>query len=102
METYKIEIKEILSRTIELKASSLKDAIEKVEDLYRSEDIILDYNDFKSLDINPLEDVDKFKKTLEEVVEYLYENEKLHFESFDNEKPKDHIFLKLLELKKHI
>lgn len=44
--TYKVEITETLQRTVEVKASSSGEAIEKVKELYRNEDIVLDYNDF--------------------------------------------------------
>lgn len=42
---YKIEVQEILSRTIEIESSTAKSAREKVEEMYRNQD--LDGNDFK-------------------------------------------------------
>lgn len=47
----KVEITEILQRTIEVEALDIKDAVAKVEYLYRNEDIILDYSDYISTDI---------------------------------------------------
>ena len=50
METYKIEVQEVLSEIIEIEAISLIDAIEKVEQLYKNEDIVLDHNNHISTD----------------------------------------------------
>ena len=44
--TYKVEITETLQRTVEVKASSSGEAIEKVKESYRSENIVLDWQDF--------------------------------------------------------
>lgn len=46
MRKYQIEIKETLSRLIEIESESIKDAFRKVENDYKSEEIVLDYNDF--------------------------------------------------------
>ncbi len=52
METFKIEVKETLSRTVEIKASNVSKAFEKVNQLYKSEKIVLDYNDHCGTDID--------------------------------------------------
>lgn len=44
---YKIEVQEILLRTIEIESSTAKSAREKVEEMYRNQEIVLDGNDFK-------------------------------------------------------
>lgn len=41
-----IKITEILSRVVSVEANSLDEAISKVEDMYKNEEIVLDYNDF--------------------------------------------------------
>lgn len=47
---YQIEIEEILQRVVKIKASSLEEAIDKVEQRYKDEKYVLDYNDFKGVD----------------------------------------------------
>lgn len=51
----KVEITEILQRTVEVDAEDLKDAINKVEELYKNEEIILDYSDYISTEFNVIE-----------------------------------------------
>lgn len=46
MKTFEIETREILSRIIEIKANSKEEAIEKIEQMYKKEEIVLDYSDF--------------------------------------------------------
>jgi len=41
-----INIQETLSRTVTVKAESIEDAIVQVEEMYRNEEIVLDYADF--------------------------------------------------------
>jgi hypothetical protein len=43
--TYEIVVTEILSRVVEIEATSEKEALKKVEMLYKSEEIILDSDD---------------------------------------------------------
>ncbi|GIV27270.1 MAG: hypothetical protein KatS3mg027_1084 [Bacteroidia bacterium] len=56
MKTFKIEIKEVLSRIIEIKANSLDEAITKTREMYRNEEIILDSSDYVSTDIEEYKD----------------------------------------------
>jgi len=42
---YKVEVKEVLSRLVEVKAKSEEEAIKKVEKKYRNEEIVLDWKD---------------------------------------------------------
>ncbi|NDP22614.1 MAG: protein dpnD [Paludibacter sp.] len=51
METFKIEIKETLSKIIEIESNSVEDAILKVEKLYKSEEIVLDWNNHVDTEI---------------------------------------------------
>jgi hypothetical protein len=45
METFKIEVKETLSRTIEVEANSTEEALDKIKALYKNEEIVLDADD---------------------------------------------------------
>lgn len=47
---YNIEIEEILQRVVKVKADSLSEAIEKVEERYRDEEYVLNENDFKGVE----------------------------------------------------
>lgn len=51
METYKIEVKETLSRIIEVEAKSNNEAILKVKEMYQKEEIILSSDDFVTTEI---------------------------------------------------
>lgn len=53
METFKIEIQEILLKTIEIQAKNMEEAIEKVNQMYRKEEIVLDYSNFVDKKIIP-------------------------------------------------
>lgn len=53
---YKIEIQEPLSRIIEIKASSAEEAIDKVREMYKNEEIVLDGDDCVGREIEELED----------------------------------------------
>lgn len=46
METFKIEVKETLSRVIEIEANSADEAFSKIQDLYEKEEIVLDADDY--------------------------------------------------------
>ncbi len=46
METYKIEIKETLSRIVKVKAKSVDDAVLMVKEMYEREEIVLSSDDF--------------------------------------------------------
>ncbi|WCM42908.1 DpnD/PcfM family protein [Flavobacterium sp. CBA20B-1] len=97
METFKVEIQELLSRTIDIKAQNIEEAIEKVTGMYNSEEIVLDYDDFKKREIIPFELMEEKANLTKEIIGYLYREEKKHFEELDE--PNDHIFLKLQRLK---
>ncbi len=51
MKKYKIEIEEILQRVVDVEADNLAEALDKVQEQYDNEEITLDYNDFKDVDI---------------------------------------------------
>jgi hypothetical protein len=52
MRTFDVEVKETFARTITVKAEDEVDARDIVEDMYRSEEIILDYSDFVLVEFN--------------------------------------------------
>lgn len=54
METFKIEVEEILSRVVEVAANSVDEAIEKIKKSYFDEELILAADDFISVDIKSI------------------------------------------------
>lgn len=100
METFKIEIQELLAKVVEIKADNAIEAISKVSEQYKKAEIVLDYNDFVEadfIDINNQIKSDEKNSLVKEVIEYLYSSEKSNFEKSD--KPENHIFTKLERLK---
>jgi len=55
MRTFDVEVKETFARTITVKAEDEIDARDIVEDMYRSEEIILDYSDFVLVEFNSID-----------------------------------------------
>lgn len=53
METFEIEVHEVLSRVVRVEAESMNDAISKVNDMYRNEEIVLDAEDYEYTEIKP-------------------------------------------------
>lgn len=53
--TYQVEITETLQRVVEVEAESEEEAIETIEEQYRDEEIVLDYNDFMGCEIDIFE-----------------------------------------------
>ena len=56
---YKVNIKEILSRTVEIEADSLEDANRKVNQLYDAEEIVLDFSDWQETIIDEAEETEE-------------------------------------------
>ena len=52
MKKYSIEVLEVLSRIVEVEASDEGDAIEKVRQMYRKCEIVLDDSDYKVTEIS--------------------------------------------------
>ena len=46
MKTFTLEIREILSKVIEIEAETLSDALDIAHDMYNAEEIVLDASDF--------------------------------------------------------
>lgn len=103
MKTFNIEIQEFLSRIIEVEANDVNEAISIVEDNYKKCVHVLDYNDFVEVnfqDINTQNKEERKNELTKEIINYLYKNEEKHYEEYEEyNKPNDHIFLKLEELK---
>jgi hypothetical protein len=71
-----------------------------VQERYKKAEIVMDYNDFVEvnfIDINTQTKNDEMKMLINDVVEYLYNDEKKHYE--ESEQPENHIFSKLERLK---
>jgi len=101
METFKIEVKETLSRVIEIEANSADEAFSKTQKLYKNEEIVLDADDYVGvnfIDLKAPSPSDEKVKLIKEIIDYLYEDEKKHFEEFDS-LPDNHIYLKINRLK---
>lgn len=56
MKTFEIEIVEVLRRTVTVEADDVQDAIEIAQALYDDGEVVLDYDDHVSTDINPLKE----------------------------------------------
>lgn len=97
MKTFEIEIKEVLSRVININAENSMKAVSIVEELYNKEEIVLDYNDLKSKEIILYKNNEDKDFLIKEVIDYLFEDEKKHFE--EHGECENHIYLKLLKLK---
>jgi len=52
MKKYSIEVMEVLSRIVEVEASDEEDAIERVRQMYRKCEIVLDDSDYKVTEIS--------------------------------------------------
>lgn len=98
METFKIEVQEVLSRIVEVEAKSVEDAVDQVYEQYKKAEIVLDYTDLVEMDVFSQDSKEEKNNLIKEIVDYLFEEEQKHFEEFDV-KPDTHIFLKLKRLK---
>lgn len=47
---YKVNVEELLSRIVEVEADSDEEAEDKVREMYKNEEIILDASDFQSVE----------------------------------------------------
>ncbi len=106
MRTFEFEIQEILSRTIKIKANNEDEAYQKLREMYLNEKIILDSSDYMGFKIQRILSLDEELEKdnlIAEIIDYLYRDEKKHYEEFpQEERPQNHIFLKIERLKKLI
>ena len=101
MKMFVIEIRKTLVKKVKIRADFAEDAILKVRKRYNNEKIVLDRNDLIKTEIslsNKSSTFDEKKELVNEIIEYLYQDEKKHYEEELNE-PNNHIFLKLMRLK---
>ena len=54
MSIFKTEITETLQRTIEVEAENERDALQKVKEMYKNEEIVLDSSDFVGVEIKKI------------------------------------------------
>ncbi len=52
MRKFKIEVQEFLSRIVEIEVNSSDEAISKAWEMYRKEELVLDYSDHVATEIN--------------------------------------------------
>lgn len=62
MKTYKIEVEEILQNVYDIQANSLEEAIDKAQEMYRNEEIVLDYEAWKETNYREYQDVVEIDK----------------------------------------
>jgi len=55
MATFKIEVRETLSRLIEIEAQSIDEAYLKAKEMYSSQEIVLDADDFVEMELIKIE-----------------------------------------------
>lgn len=55
MTIFKIEVKETLSKILEIEANSMDEAYLKVKEMYYNEEIVLDANDYVDADFIEIE-----------------------------------------------
>ena len=63
---YEIEIEETLQKVVKVKANSLDEAIDIVEEKYRNQEYILDSEDFKGVEFSEYKDEIIKQKTNQE------------------------------------
>lgn len=96
MEIFKVEIQEFSSKIIEVKALNSEEAIDLVREKYKKSEIVLDYDDYvetEFVDLNKPTKSEERNRLMKEIVDYLYQEEKRHYE--ESNSPDDHIFVKL-------
>ncbi len=57
MKKYRIEVKEVLSRVIEVEANNEDEALDKVYEMYDNEKIVLDWHDLVEHEIDFIREV---------------------------------------------
>lgn len=76
MKKYGIEIEESSSRVIEVDANSYEEAQDKVEEMYRNQEVILDYEDYNGVRYEPFPS-QRIKDNYKLTIEYDNKNENL-------------------------
>lgn len=68
MKKFQIEIEEISQRVEEVEANDLEEALEKIEEKYDKEEIVLDYEDFKSHEVREYRDCVKEEDLVKDAI----------------------------------
>lgn len=102
MNHYKIEIEETHLRELNIEAKNLTVAVEKVHDLYRNNRLSAQDLSLLSYKIKVGNEDEGKDALIKEIILYLYRDEKRHYEEFGDDKPTNHIYLKLEKLLKMI
>lgn len=102
MGSYKIKTEETYVREFEIQANTFEDAVEKVHDLYRNNKLSAQDLSLLSYKIKVGNEDESKDALIKGIISYLYRDEKRHYEEFGDDKPKDHIYLKLEKLLKMI
>ena len=102
MGSYKIKTEETYVREFEIQANTFEDAVEKVHDLYRNNKLSAQDLSLLSYKIKVGNEDEGKDALIKEIILYLYRDEKRHYEEFGDDKPEDHIYLKLVKLLKMI
>ena len=97
MKKYDIEIEEVLRKVINVEAKSVDEAIDKVENDYHNEKIILDYTDLCETNYNNLNSK-KLDKSLIIVIHYSSKNQTVQISS-DNHKRDKYVCESVRDLK---
>lgn len=56
MQTYKIQIQETLSKTVEIQANTIDEALQLAQKSYQNEEIVLDWGDFILVEFDEFSD----------------------------------------------
>lgn len=56
MSTYNLKITETLSQIVKVEANSYAEAIEKLEKMYRDEEIVLDHSDYEGYKVTEVKE----------------------------------------------
>lgn len=98
MNKYKIEIQEIYLRKVNIEAGNINEAIEKVHHLYMNNKFSPQGSNLISYKVEDGILAENKETLMKEIVSYLYEDEKKHYDEYGEDKPKNHIYLKLEEI----
>ena len=86
---YKIEIEEILQKVVEVKANSLDEAFDIVQNKYANQEYILDYEDYKGVEFREYKDEilksKKFKNRVDLIRVILQDNKSYTLEEVQKE-----------------
>lgn len=88
-------------KKMSIQAYDFDDAINRIKRIYENNKNFHKDSTLVSFSIENKLCVDRKNVLINEIISYLYEDEKKHYEEFED-KPTDHIFLKLEELSKII